>query len=600
LSKTENNVLIPMLSVRRPLLVLLSLVFVPLRGFSQNVPPVITNPILDATLFRGGSAEVIPLTDDFSDPDTTALRLTTVLGDIDIALYDQRTPITVANFLQYINEGRYFPIDPTTQKVAPLFFHRSLPGFLIQSGGWVATVLSSSPSTASPTQVLNFGEIQNEPGISNTRGTIAMAKIDGFPDSATSEWFINLADNGGPPNNLDTTNGGSTVFARVFGDGMTVADAIAAVPRFPEGAPFDSLPLLNYTVDDFNKHHPITPANLVTIPGISFIPSLSFTAASDHPELASVVISGTDLLVTPQQLGTATITVTATDVDGASVSQSFDVTVVANPARLANISTRAIVGTQDDALIGGFIVLGDTAKRVAVRALGPSLSGAGLTNVLNDPTLELHDGTGALLSFNDNWQDAPNEQEIIDAQLAPTQPNESVILTSLPATASGEAYTAVIHGAGGSSGIGLVEVYDLDLGPGSSILNISTRGQVQTGQDVMIGGLIIVGEGSQRVLVRALGPSLAGAGITNPLADPTLTLYDGQGTQIDFNDNWQDNPAAADIEATTIPPTDPKESAVLQTLAPGGYTAIVRGTGAAPTGTGLVEVYALPPVTAKN
>lgn len=589
-----------MLSVRRPLFALLFLLFVPLHGFSQNVPPEITNPISDATLFRGGSAEVIPLTNDFSDPDTTALRLTTVLGDIDIALYDQRTPITVANFLRYINEGHYFPIDPTTQEVAPLFFHRSIPGFIIQSGGWVATVSSSSPSTVAPTQVLNFGEIQNEPGISNTRGTIAMAKIDGFPDSATSEWFINLSDNGGPPNNLDTDNGGFTVFARVFGDGMTVADAIAAVPRFPEGAPFDSLPLLNYSVDDFNKGRLIAPANLVTIPGISFIPSLSFTAVSNHPELASVEISGTNLLVTPKELGLATITATATDVDGASVSQSFDVTVVANPAHLANISTRAIVGTQDDALIGGFIVLGDAPKRVAIRALGPSLSGAGLTNVLNDPTLELHDGTGTLLAFNGNWQDAPNEQEIIDAQLAPTEPNESVILTTLPATTSGSAYTAVIHGAGGSSGIGLVEVYDLDLGPGASILNLSTRGQVQTGDDVMIGGFIILGEGSQRVLVRAIGPSLAAAGITNPLADPTLTLYDGQGTQIDFNDDWQDNPAAADIEATTIPPTDANESAVLQTLAAGGYTAIVRGAGPAPTGTGLVEVYALPPVAAGN
>ena len=111
----------------------------------------------------------------------------------------------------------------------------------------------------------------------------------------------------------------------------------------------------------------------------------------------------------------------------------------------------------------------------------------------------------------------------------------------------------------------------------------------------MIGGFIIVGGGDQRVLVRALGPSLAGAGVANPLGDPTLTLYDSHGTQIDFNDNWQDNPAKDEIEATTIPPTDPKESAVLQTLAPGSYTAIVGGAGNS-TGVGLVEVYALPPI----
>ncbi len=151
----------------------------------------------------------------------------------------------------------------------------------------------------------------------------------------------------------------------------------------------------------------------------------------------------------------------------------------------------------------------------------------------------------------------------------------------------------MIHGVNGTTGNGLVEVYDLDSGPSSSVLNISTRGKVQTGDNVMIGGFIIAGNGSQRVLVRAIGPSLANAGISNPLSDPTLTLYNSQGTQIDFNDNWQDNPDAAEIEATTIPPSDPKESAVLQTLTPGGYTAIVRGAGTA-TGTALVEVYALP------
>jgi hypothetical protein len=141
-----------------------------------------------------------------------------------------------------------------------------------------------------------------------------------------------------------------------------------------------------------------------------------------------------------------------------------------------------------------------------------------------------------------------------------------------------------------------VEVYDLDSGPGSSVLNISTRGNVQTGDNVMIGGFIVAGNGSQRVLVRAIGPSLGAFGVADPLADPTLTLHDSDGTQIDFNDNWQDNPAQAEIEATMIAPTDPKESAVLQTLAPGAYTAIVQGAGGA-TGTGLVEVYVLPPAS---
>ncbi len=206
----------------------------------------------------------------------------------------------------------------------------------------------------------------------------------------------------------------------------------------------------------------------------------------------------------------------------------------------------------------------------------------------------MHDSTGALIAYNDNWQDDPNSQGVIDAGVAPSQPNESAILLTLPSNSVGLGYTAVVHGANGGTGVGLVEVYDVDSGPGSSVLNISTRSDVQTGDDVLIGGFIVYGEGSQRVLVRAIGPSLAGT-VADPLSDPTLTLYNSQGTQIDFNDDWQDNPAEAEIVATTIPPTNPKESAVLQDLAPGAYTATVRGAANA-TGTGLVEAYALPPL----
>ena len=563
---------------------LLGLLALPLRAFSQNVPPVVVATIPDAALYRGAAPAVFDLTSFFNDPDTTGVRLTTVLGDIDIGLYDQRTPITVSNFLRYINEGRYSPIDPTTNQPAPLFFHRSVPGFVIQSGGFLATVDPADPAHILTTQVLALPAIQNEPGISNTRGTIAMAKLTGQPDSATSQWYINLADN----LSLDTDNGGFTVFGRIFGNGITMADAIAAVPLFNFNPPFESVPLRNYTSGSL-----ITPANLVTIPGISIIPTLDFTAVSDHPGIASVAISSTNLLVTPIALGSAQITVTATDIDGASVSQVFVVTMTSYPVHLANISTRVVVGTNDDALIGGFIIRGDAPKRVVIRAIGPSLADAGLTNVLADPNLEVHDGTGALLASNNNWQESASQQEIADLGLAPTDPNESALLVTLPSSPDAVAYTAVIYGVGGG-GLGLVEVYDADSGPGSTILNISTRGDVQSGDNVMIGGFIVGGDGAQRVLVRAIGPSLANSGIADPLADPTLTLYDSQGAEIDFNDNWQDNPAQAEIVDTTVAPTDPKESAVLQTLAPGAYTAIVRGAGTV-TGTGLVEAYALPP-----
>jgi len=268
------------------------------------------------------------------------------------------------------------------------------------------------------------------------------------------------------------------------------------------------------------------------------------------------------------------------------------VAVTSTPVHAANISTRLQIASGDDASIGGFIIRGDSPKRVLLRAIGPSLTTFGVANALNNPTLELHDGTGALISSNDNWQDATNKRDIINTGLAPVEPNESGILATLSATSSGSAYTAVMRSVDGTSGVGLVEVYDLDSGPGPNLLNISTRGNVQTGDNVMIGGFIIGGNGSQQVLVRAIGPSLGAFGVSDPLADPTVTLYDGQGMQIDFNDNWQENPAQAEIEATTLAPNDAKEAAVLQTLAPGGYTAIVQGANAA-TGTGLVEVYVL-------
>jgi cyclophilin family peptidyl-prolyl cis-trans isomerase len=557
------------------------------RAPAQNVAPKVTSPIADTTIFRNAPTEIVPLADHFTDPDTTGVRLTTVLGNIDIALYDQRTPITVANFKNYIDSGRYVITDPTTHEAAPLFVHRSVPGFVIQSGGWLGTVNPADPAHIQVTQVQHFAPITNEPGISNTRGTIAMAKLSNDPNSATSEWYINLADNGGPPNNLDTVNGGFTVFGRVIGDGMSVGDAIAAVPRYNFGSPFDTLPLRNYT-----SGLP-TPSELISIPAITYISSLSFTASSDHPGIATATVSGFNLLVNGKATGSATITVTATDADGAQVSQSFGVNVIANPVHLANISTRALVGTGNDVVIGGFIVQGDAPKRVVVRALGPSLAGSGLPNVLADPTLEIHDAAGATIASNDNWQDAANSQDLIDAGLAPTnQPNEAAILTTLPASTEGIGYTAIVAAANSGTGIGLVEVYDLDSGPGSSVLNISTRANVGTGNDVLIGGLIVGGEGSQRVLVRAIGPSLTGI-LPNPLSDPTLTLYDAHGAEIDFNDDWQANPDEAAIAATNIAPTNLKEAAVLPTLAPGAYTAIVQGTGTAPTGTALVEAYAI-------
>ena len=557
-----------------------------LQATAQNTPPVVTNQIADFTEYAGAPARSIDLTTAFADSDVSAaVRITTVLGTIDVALFGQQKPITVVNFLNYLDQGRYFKIDPTNGQLASSFVHRSIPGFVIQGGGFLGTVDPAHPANAQVTQVLTFPAIQNEPGVSNKRGTIAMAKFGTDPNSATSQWFINLANNGGPPNNLDTQNGGFTVFGRVVNNGMTVADAIAAVPRFNFGDPFAELPLRNYT-----SPNAVMVPNLISISGFSNISPLTFSVMSNNPAIADATVSGTKLLVAGHQIGSAIFTVTATDFDGASVSQNFTVNVVAAPGRLVQLSTRMQVGTGDNVLIGGFIMRGPLAKRLMIRGIGPS---SGLNGALADPVLELHDSTGAVIASNNNWGDAANRQDMIDTGIAPTSPNESAILTTLASDPNNAFYTAIVRGANNTTGIGLVEVYDLDSGPGSTLLNISTRGQVDIDPNALIGGFFLGGTESKRVLVRAIGPSLAASNVPDPLADPTLELHDGNGVLLDSNDDWGSSLDQAEIQASGAAPTNPKESAVLQILPAGPCTAIVRGVNNT-TGVGSVEIYQLP------
>src|SRR5438552_4067020 len=201
---------------------------------------------------------------------------------------------------------------------------------------------------------------------------------------------------------------------------------------------------------------------------------------------------------------------------------------------LANISTRVQVGTGNNIAIGGFIIVGNTAKQVVVRGLGPSLAAAGIPVPLGDPVLELYDSSGTLLQSNDNWQDT-QAQSLRDLHLAPTNDFESAIVRTL---APG-AYTVVLRGQNSGSGIGLVEIYDLQENAQSKLGNISTRGFVGACDNVMIGGTIVTGPDSARVVFRAIGPSLAGAGIANPLGNPQLGLFDANGTGIAANDDWK-------------------------------------------------------------
>jgi hypothetical protein len=261
------------------------------------------------------------------------------------------------------------------------------------------------------------------------------------------------------------------------------------------------------------------------------------------------------------------------------------------PATSLNMSTRSLVQTGDNVMIGGFIVTGNAPKKVIVRALGPSLQKSGLTGVLADPILELHGPNGSLIASDDNWRDNPDQALQIQASGIPPQNDlESAIVASLPPAG----YTAIVSGKSNGTGLGLVEVYDLDQNSSSKLANMSTRARVETGNNVVIGGFILGGNnGSPQIIVRAIGPSLAQLGINNPLADPTLELRDGNGMLLAFDNDWRDNPAqATQISAAGLAPRNDLEAAIAMTLPPGTYTAIVAGRSGG-TGIGLVEIYNL-------
>lgn len=258
------------------------------------------------------------------------------------------------------------------------------------------------------------------------------------------------------------------------------------------------------------------------------------------------------------------------------------------PGKAVNIATRVFVDTGERVSIAGFIVTGDIAKKVLIRGIGPSLTANGVPNPLANPTLALFNDSGATLMSNDDWKNSPDAVEIMNTGIPPQNDLESAIIASL---APGQ-YTAALAGKDGTVGNGLIEVYDLAAGTSSTLGNVSTRGYVGTGDDVMIGGLIVGSGESPIVVLRALGPTLAVAGITEPLLDPTIELHDENGAVLAFNDNWKDGQPQSVI-ATQLAPGDNRESVIVAFAAPGNYTAVVRGKNNS-TGIALVEAYRLP------
>ncbi|HJX25095.1 MAG TPA: choice-of-anchor D domain-containing protein [Chthoniobacterales bacterium] len=339
---------------------------------------------------------------------------------------------------------------------------------------------------------------------------------------------------------------------------------------------------------------PVSPVKIDN-PTTTF--QITFSPSSAGLKTATVIIPSNDANESSYQFTIRGNGVPDTDGDGEDdISEAASGTDPNNPnsfvrsGKQLNISTRLDVQTGDNIGIAGFIITGSGQKNVLLRALGPSLIPFGVTGALLDPTIELHDQTGAAIAFNNDWKTS-QQTEIQNTGLAPGDDHEAAMVRSL---APGP-YTAFVQGNGNTSGIGLVEVYDLDFGVNPTLANTSTRGWVGTGDNVMIGGRIIGGglgangSGSAKILVRGIGPSLAQAQVPNPLQDPILELHDGNGAIIASNDNWRDTQQSA-IQATGLAPNDDRESAILTILTKGSYTAILRGKNNT-TGIALIEAY---------
>lgn len=441
-------------------------------------------------------------------------------------------------------------------------------------------------------------------------GTATTPWVD---DSTIPGWFAGINANNTPDGNLQATNGIDAVpLSGLLNLGSTGAVDRALGSKATSGANFANIafgvvfqntsaqPLIvtniTYTGElwrtnatagglpeqwfVFSKTSPSVIENVE--PGTSsdsadpgsftLIPALNWSSPTNQPEASALdgnaaanratVSANPNVNVNPgEYFMVRWVDTNRAGIDGYqgidNVSISFS---VATGTNLANLSTRLKVETGDNVLIGGFIITGTQPKKVIVRAIGPSLPFA---EKLENPTLELHDSTGALLASNDDWMNSTpaDKQAIIDSGIPPANDLESAIVRTLPASSAG--YTAIVRGVNNTTGIGVVEAYDLDRTIDSKLANIATRGLVQTGNNVLIAGTIVTGAGPQQVIIRAIGPSLPIAG---KLADPTLELRDANGGVLQSNDNWKDSPYKQTIIDSGIPPTNDLESAIIAGL----------------------------------
>jgi len=452
---------------------------------------------------------------------------------------------------------------------------------------------------------LGYNLIGNGSGGNNSFGVVHHDQV-GTTAAPIAPGLGPLQDNGGPTFTMALLSG-SRALDQGISNGLTSdqrgSQRIYDDPAIPNPVGGDGADVGAFELSP----SPIVTTNAATNLGTSAATlngsvNPNHLATSVHFEFGTTTSYGSATSAQDIGNGTATLPVTATlsglnagttyhfravaSSVGGTVAGSDQVFTTLASGSLLNISTRMRVQTGDNVLIGGFIITGADPKKVIIRGIGPSLSSF-FSDALADPTLELNQGS-TLLAMNDNWKDT-QQAEIEATGIAPTNDLESAIVRTLtPGN-----YTAILRGKSDTTGIGVVEAYDLDQAANSQLANISTRGFVETGDNVMIGGLIVgpPNGANGTVVVRAIGPTLSNFGINGALQDPTLALMNSDGVVVRSNNNWRES-QEAELEAVGLQPGDDRESALVQVIAPGNYTAIVRGNGDT-TGVALVEVYHL-------